>query len=160
MHTYQRRWPDNASAWTSPSFDNFCFNNALDVARYSEFEPLVPWRTWPEVWHLDGDGAWRCGSRGSSIDSVRTFALDPTDMLRCRDVRLGQSCPGRWLVIEPRHPWLGDRYRPREDDAEAFLTLRKGLALHGVSLLDVLVFDQEFHWWSLHEMTSGTTKWR
>jgi hypothetical protein len=24
---------------------------------------------------------------------------------------------------------------------------------------DVMVFDQEFHWWSLHELTSGTMTW-
>ena len=30
---------------------------------------------------------------------------------------------------------------------------------HGITLLDVMVFDQEFHWWSLHELTSGTTRW-
>jgi hypothetical protein len=46
-----------------------------------------------------------------------------------------------------------------ESDAHAFLDLRQGLARHGITLLDVMVFDQEFHWWSLHELTSGTTRW-
>ena len=26
--------------------------------------------------------------------------------------------------------------------------LRRGRARHGITLLDVMVFDQEFHWWS------------
>ena len=54
---------------------------------------------------------------------------------------------------------LSDAEFPSEDDARAFLRLRRGLARHGVVLLDVMVFDQEFHWWSLHELTSGTTTW-
>ena len=158
MHTYQGRWPDDHSERVLPRLADFRFNDALDVARYAELDWLIPWRTWPEVWHLDDDGAFQCGSKGTSLDSVQTLAEDPADMLRCREVDLDWPCPDRWLVIEPRHPW-NDPYQVDESDAQAFLDLRQGLARHGVTLLDVMVFDQEFHWWSLHELTSGTTRW-
>jgi hypothetical protein len=160
MHTYHPRWPDDRAARTLPNLGDFRFNDALDLARYAELDWLITWRTWPDVWHLADDGAFRCGSKGSSLDSVRTFAEDPSALLRCRETVLDQPCPDRWLVIEPRHPWREDQYRVDEGDAQAFLTLRRGLADdHGITLLDVVVFDQELHWWSLHELTSGTTKW-
>jgi hypothetical protein len=159
MHTYQPRWADDPAARVLPSLADFRFNDALDVVRYAELDWLVTWRTWPDVWHLDDGGGFRCSSKGSSLDSVRALAEDPIGMLRCRQIELDHPCPDRWLVIEPRHPWLEDRYRVDEGDAQAFLTLRRGLGEHGIVLLDVMVFDQEFHWWSLHELTSGTTRW-
>jgi hypothetical protein len=87
------------------------------------------------------------------------LAQRPAEMLLCREVAIDPPCPNCWLVIEPRHPWLEDRYQVSEDDARAFVRLRRGLERHGIVLLDVMVFDQEFHWWSLHELTSGTTTW-
>lgn len=116
------------------------------------------WRTWPEVWHLDSVGRWCCCSKGSSLDSVRRFAEHPAEMLACRRVRTGQHCPDNWVVIEPQHPWRNDRYDVTEG-AAAFLSLRSSLAPLGANLLDVLVFHQEHRWWSLHELTSGTTAW-
>jgi hypothetical protein len=159
MHSYQRRWADDPTARTSPHLGDFRFRSPLDVVAYAELDPLITWRTYPDVWHLDESGSFRCGSRGSSLDSVRRLAADPAAMLRCRDIELAERCPDRWLVIEPRHKWLGDDYRVSEGDAQAFLELRRGLAEHGVTLLDLMVFDQEFHWWSLHELTTGTTTW-
>ena len=159
MHTYQRRWPEDMSDWTPPEFEGLQFRDAQDVAHYAELDPVVAWRTWPEVWHLDDEGRFRCSSKGSSLDSVHRFAKRPADMLRCREVSVEPPCPSSWLVIEPRHPWLGDRYQVSEDDARAFLRLRRGLARHGILLLDVIVFDQAFHWWSLHELTTGSTTW-
>jgi hypothetical protein len=159
MHTYQRRWPEVFSDWRGPRRGSIQFRDALDVAHYAELDPVLAWRTWPEVWHLDDEGRFRCSSRGSSLDSVREFAKRPAEMLLCREEPVDPPCPSRWLVIEPRHPWLGDRYEVSEDDARAFLRLRRGLACHSIVLLDVMVFDQEFHWWSLHELTSGTTTW-
>jgi hypothetical protein len=46
-----------------------------------------------------------------------------------------------------------------EGDGQAFVRLRSGLAEFGVHLLDVVVFDQEHHWWSFHELTSGGAEW-
>jgi hypothetical protein len=160
MHTYQVRWPDDPSARVLPSLADFRFNDALDLARYAELDWLIPWWTSPEIWHLADDGAFQCGSKGSSLDSVRRFAENPSALLRCRKTVLDEPCPDRWLIIEPRHPLLQEWYRVDEADAQAFLTLRRRLAIeHRINLLDVIVFDQDFHWWSLHELTSGTTKW-
>ena len=44
-------------------------------------------------------------------------------------------------------------------DARAFLLLREGLANHGVTLLDAIVCHEDHRWWSLNELTSGTTQW-
>ena len=129
MHSYQRRWADGP-AGTLPKLAVFHFGSALDVVRWAELDPVLTWRTYPDVWHLDEAGAYRCGSRGSSLDSVRTFAADPDAMLECRLVELDEPCSDRWLVIEPRHEWM-DPYRVDEGDAQAFLTLRKGLARYG-----------------------------
>jgi hypothetical protein len=160
MHTYQRRWPEDTTDWKFPDFEDYRFRDAHEVARYAELDPVLAWRTWPDVWHLDDEGRFSCSSKGSSLDSVHRFAERPADMLDCREVPVDSPCPSHWLVIEPRHPWLGDRYQVTEDDARAFLRLRRGLSKHGIALLDVVVFDQEFHWWSLHELTSGTATWK
>ncbi len=159
MHTYQKRWADDPADRQPPDISDLLFTTPLDVVGVAELDSVLVWRTWPDVWHLDERGAFRCSSRGSTMDSVRTFAERPHKMLGCRQVELDEPCPNRWLVIEPRHHWLGDRYRPDEGDAQAFITLRSGLAGHGVTLLDVMVFDQELHWWSLHELTTGTLAW-
>ena len=159
MHAYQPLWPDDRHDWEPPSPADFTFNDALDVGAFAAFDPLVTWRTWPEVWHLDGRGRWRCCSKGSSLDSVRRFAERPSEMLGCRAVFTGQRCPDNWVIIEPRHPWSDDRYEVNEGDAAAFLSLRSSLASLGVNLLDALVFHQEHRWWSLHELTTGTTAW-
>lgn len=159
MHTYQRRWPEDFSDWAGPDLTELQFRDAHDLARYAELEPVLAWRTWPEVWHLDDEGRFRCMSKGSSLDSVRRFAEHPEDMLACREVPVEPPCPNRWLVIEPRHPWLDDCYEVSEDDARAFLRLRRRLARHDIVLLDVVVFNQEFQWWSLHELTNGSTTW-
>ena len=29
----------------------------------------------------------------------------------------------------------------------------------GLTLVDAVVFDDQCHWWSMHEETSGTTRW-
>ena len=159
MHTYERRWADDPADHRSPEVGDSLFRSPIDVVSFAELDPAVTWRTWPEVWHLNDDGSFGCCSRGSSFDSVRTFAEDPEKMLWCREMELDEPCPNRWLVIESRHPYVEDCYRPDEGDAKAFLELRRGLARHRVTLLDVMVFDQEFHWWSLNELTSGVTKW-
>jgi hypothetical protein len=159
VHTYEKRWCDGQDDGCYPELKDFLFTGPLDVVRFAELDPAVTWRTWPEVWHLDDDGAFCCASRGSSFDSVRTFADDPAGMLRCREIELDDSCPNRWLVIESRRPHRKASYRPDEGDAQAFVELRRGLGRFGITLLDVMIFDQEFHWWSLHELTSGKTSW-
>jgi hypothetical protein len=90
---------------------------------------------------------------------VRTFAKRPGDLLRCRDFDVDDSCPDRWVIIEPRQPYADDRYRVDEGDAAAFVKLRRGLARRSVTLLDVVILNQDNQWWSLHAITTGTPAW-
>lgn len=115
--------------------------------RFAELDPVTTGRTWPLLWHLDDDGVICCESAASSFGSARTFAVRPGELLACRETDLGYSCPDRWVMIEPRHEW--HRWWVGEGDAEAFVTLRRELVRRGITLLDVVVFDQERHWWCL-----------
>jgi len=158
-HTFQPRWPEDETGYEPPQLTSFVYRDALDVVRYSELEPLTTWYTYPHVWHLDDGGVWRCCSRGSSFDSVRRYADEPEIMLHCRETPVKPPCPNNWVMLEPRRPHREDEYQVSEEDARAFIILRGRLAVYGISLLDVVVFDQDNHWWSLHEVTSGTTAW-
>ena len=158
MHSYQPLWPDDRTEWKPPSPADFTYRDAVDVGRFAAIDPLTTWHTCPHIWHLDDKGRWRCCSKGSSLDSVQSFAEDPADLLACRQTQTGNRCPNYWVILEPRQEWL----RPlevTEEDARAFLVLREGLAKHGVTLLDAIVFHEDHRWWSLHELTSGTTQW-
>lgn len=159
MHSYQPQWQEDDSESPLPCPSDFQFRDARDVAAYAALDRLTTWYTSPHVWHLDATGDWCCCSKGSSLDSVRRFAERPESMLACRRVSVGQPCPDYWVVLEPRHQWDHDCYEVTEGDAESFVVLRRELTRHGVTLLDVVVFDEDFHWWSLHELTSGSTAW-
>ena len=158
MHTYEQRCSDDPARRTLPKLGDFRFTGPLDVVAYAELDPVLKWRNSPEVWHLDSNGRFRCGSQGSSFDSVRTFADDLDGLLACRQTALGWPCPNRWLILESRHPWH-EPYEVDEGDGRAFLSLRRALVGYGITLVDVMVFDQEFHWWSLHELTTGSPTW-
>jgi len=159
MHQYERQWPDDRSDWSPPSPTDFTYRDARDVARYAASNSLTTWCTWPDIWHLDVGGNWHCCSQGSTLDSVQRFAEAPRRLLDCRAMPTGDRCPDHWVVIEPRHPYLLQTYDVTEADVEAFLVLRQSLATLGVNLLDVLVVHQDYRWWSLHELTTGTTAW-
>jgi hypothetical protein len=159
MHSYKQRWSDDRADEPLATPADFTFRDALDVAGYAEIDPLTTWYTWPDVWHLDHEGQWQCCSRGCTLDSVRTFARAPAEMLACRLSPVDPPCPDNWVIVEPRQRWRFERPEVNEDDARAFAKLRVGLARFGVTLLDVVVFDGDFHWWSLHELTSGATAW-
>lgn len=160
MHRYERQWPDDRSDWEIPRPWDHTYRDARGVAEFASLDPLTLCRTWPEVWHLDDTGTVRCCSKGSSIDSVRRFAEWPSHMLDCRLTDLGEECPDFWVVVETRREWHKDRWDVTESDAQAFLSLRSSLAGYGITLLDVVIFREDFRWWSLHELTSGTTTWR
>src|SRR5207253_2798086 len=113
---------------------------------------------WPEVWHLDETGTFTCYYQGSSCDSVTRWARDPSDLERSRRVGLANGgCADRWLIVDSRP--VRFREPPDEGDAWAFLSLRRHLAGTGIELVDAVVFDDDGHWWSLHELTCGTTAW-
>jgi hypothetical protein len=63
------------------------------------------------------------------------------------------------VIVESRQPWQ-DWYEVVEGDAAAFVELRRGLGRYGVTLLDIVILNEENQWWSLHELTTGTTTWQ
>lgn len=158
MHTYTKRWSDDERDADQPSYDDFLFRGLNDLIRWAELDRTTAWRTWPEIWHLDDDGAFRCGSKGSSLEGVQAYAEDPERLLACRWYTPRDDCPDRWLIIEVRDE-RNDPYPVGGSDVAAFVELRRGLEDFGVTLLDVVVFDQELHCWSLHEMATGSTTW-
>ena len=156
MHTYQRPL---ATPEPPSDIDDFLFNDALDVVAFAELNPCIGKLTWPEAWHLDETGAFQCYFKGSSLDSLLEWAEDPWPLERSRREGLANGgCADRWVIVDSRPRWHA--VAPDEDDVRAFLDLRLHLrdAL-GVELVDVVVFDDEGHWWSLHELTCGTTAW-
>ena len=67
------------------------------------------------------------------------------------------GCTTRWLIVDSRP--TGIRQPVDAGDAEAFLRLRDELSTIGLTLLDAVVFDDQCHWWSMHEAATGTTRW-
>lgn len=157
MHTYTAptECPD-----PFPSMTEFAFHDALDVVAYAEIDLRIGHITWPETWHLDETGTMACAFQGSSCDTLKRWSRDPSPLYRSRREGLATTgCAGRWLIVDSRP--VGLPFRPPVDngDARAFLRLRRHLARIDVELVDAVVFDDEGHWWSLHELTSGTTAW-
>lgn len=159
MHTYQ---PVNVTDPSDlPSIVGLKFRDALDVVEHERISNLVAWRTWPEIWHLDASGEMQCYSKGSSCDSIRRWAEDPYSLLAPRlEIPMPKGCGDRWLIIESRTLlWDEDGETVSELDAKAFVELRTLLADEGIDLVDVVIFDDADHWWSMHELTSGSTRW-
>jgi len=157
VHTYDR---PSASPDPLPSIAEFPFNDALDVVAYAEVDLCIGWNTWPEVWHLDETGVLACAYKASSCESLVGWAQDPWQLERSRREGLASAggCADRWLIVDSRPTWLSEP--PNEADARAFIELRAHLQDSiAVELVDAVVFDDDGHWWSMHELTSGTTEW-
>lgn len=155
VHTYER--PEDADI---PSLSDWRFNSPSDVVAWAERDPVIGWSTWPEVWHLDDDGELHCYFKGSSFDTLESWASDPYPLRRSRREGLATGyCPNRWLIVDSRPTWMESRPAPTEADAAAFAVVERELASLGVHLVDVMVFDDQGHWWSLRELTTGSTSW-
>lgn len=142
-----------------PKIQDFRFDDALDVIEYASIEGMFDWRTWSEVWHLDATGRFRCYGKLSSFTTVRDLVDDPFELLEMRRQGLVQGgCPDHWLINEPRQLRYGGE-APDEPDVAAFLALRTMLADVGVDLVDCMLWADDLRCWSLHELTSGTTRW-
>lgn len=142
-----------------PRLEDFHFHDALDVIEYASLEGMFDWNTAAEVWHLDDSGTYRCGSRFSSFTNIRTLAEVPFILQESRRHGLADGgCPDRWLIHDYR-PTRWGRKPPDEGDVQAFATVRSMLAGIGVHLLDCMVWSDQMQCWSLHELTSGTTRW-
>jgi hypothetical protein len=159
VHTYRK--PDAARCVEDrPRIEDFRFNDALDVVEWAERDATIGWSTWPDVWHLDDCGRFCCYFKASSLDSIRHWAKDPSGLYKSRAEGLAAGdCPDRWLIVESRQaPFFGESIAD-ERDVRAFCQVRQHLAEVEVNLVDTVIFDDNGHWWSMHELTSGTTRW-
>ena len=155
MHTYIR---PTTIPEPFPSFEDLRFRDALDVVAYAEQVLSIGLNTWPEVWHLDDEGRLACAGPRSSCNTIKRWARDPSGLFRVRRDGRVTACGDNWLIVDSRNVF----YEPPivdEGDVAAFLTLRRKLRRVGVHLLDAVIFDDAGHWWSLHELTAGTTAW-
>jgi hypothetical protein len=157
MHRYAL--PDLDGPYEYPGLPTWPLTGAFDLERQIILERFVAQRTYPEVWHLDDQGRFRCGYRGSTGDSVRGWADDPYSLVRSRREGLvDNGCAPNWLIIEPRPAWLFPDGPVDERDGEQFLRVRHHLAEVDVNLVDAVLVVED-RWWSLHELVSGTTEW-
>lgn len=157
MHRYEL--PEVDGPYEYPGFPDWPLTGALDVERQIILERVVAKRTYPEVWHLDDHGCFSCGYRGCTGDSVRRWADDPSDLRRSRREGLRDNgCAPNWLIIEPRPEWLFPDGPIDERDVQQFLRLRDALQPVGVNLVDAILVVED-RWWSLRELSAGTTKW-
>jgi hypothetical protein len=158
VHTYEKQFRDVVAP---PSLETFRFKCAEDVAAFAAYNPYIGSATWPEVWHLDEQGRFACYYKASSGDSLECWAADPYPLLRSREEGLRSGgCASDWLIVESR-----PAYRTRrgavvtEHDTDDFLELQEQLDEVGVRLVDAIIFDDACHWWSMRELTTGSTHW-
>lgn len=159
MNSYDHLVPEGTLP-DLPSIGSLHFHEAGDVVAVAQVDRSMGWMTWPEVWHLDHEGRVQCYSKGSSLESIRSWADDSSPLRRARLEGLrDDGCADRWVIVESRPSWRHEQPTVDESDAEAFGRLRRSMSSFGVSLLDVVIFDDQRHWWSLHQLTSGTDRW-
>ncbi len=139
-----------------PLLEALRLRGPADVVEWASRDSSIGAMSWPEVHHLDSHGAIRCGFRAFSRDSIRRWAEDPSDLHRSRREGLAAGpCPPDWLIIESRQRWMTSGVLVTEADAQAFEVVHHELAVIGVRLLDVMIFDDEAHWWSMGQLLSG-----
>lgn len=160
MHTYEKLWSEDGPR-NYPVSDTDVFTCAEDVVAKASLWPLMGRATCPEVWHLDPVGHYVCGWTASSLCTLTGWAEDPSELhTHLRYTRLDGCTHDRWIIVDSRP--TGDSTRPpvSEADAAAYRRIRTILRHQGIDLLDAVVFDDEQRWWSLRELTSGTTDWQ
>ena len=159
MHRYTPRWSETGPEEEISRRDERVFRDALHFIDYASDDRLTTWYTYPWLWHLDESGRARCFSKGSSLCDVQRFAEEPDSVVGCREVDAGGECPPYWFIIESRRDWRRRGIGVTEADVAAFIDLRRTLATYGITLLDDIIVNERFEWWSLHELTAGTTAW-
>lgn len=175
MHTYHRRWIDELQQdWDDPVLEGPS-HPLLDPPPLAEplflrgVEDLVDWASgtpevgavdWLDVWHLAPGGEVTCQCESCSCSSLVGWAVDPTPLLQLRYGGLDRAtCGDDWLIVESRSPRSGTCLPPCDADREAFERLVQELGGVGVTLLDAVVFDDDGHWWSMRELTTGSIEW-
>ena len=170
-HTYIPANRFDIDSHGRPHIGDGTFHDARDVVAFAEAGGVDTGVTSCESWHLDPDGRFVCGTRGTSADSLERWAADPERLVRAYlDSRVVGSCTPRWVVVDCR-PHVdvvgpdGSGLRPvvpvviTEADPERFLRLQRQLDVIGITLLDAVVFDGRGRWWSLRELVTGSIRW-
>jgi hypothetical protein len=156
MPTYEplfKRYPETDDL-PIPDIGAYRFRSPADVVEFARHDATIGWATWPDVWHLDADGRFHCYFKASSCDGIRRWADDPYGLLRSRrdGLRSPDGCAPNWLIVENRTlAWRKD-VPPSELDVQAFLAVRAEMASIGVNLVDAMIFDDDCHWWSMHDL--------
>lgn len=159
MHTYPQLWSDEAVPEFPITGDDI-FTCAEDVVAKASRWPLFGRATFPEIWHLDRDGHYVCGWQASSLCTLVGWVEEP-ELLETHlwHSRTDGCRHDRWIIVDSRPTVFDSRGRVSEADAKAFVELGRRLARSGIDLLDAVIFDDLQHWWSLRELTRGTTDW-
>ena len=157
MHTYAKL----PVAGEPPLLETYRFRCAEDVVAYAATHHRIGSESWPEVWHLDDHGTPTCCSRTTSLCSLQQWAYDPYPLVCARQEGVAAGgCGSNWLVVESRPRWQLDELGPvGPADRAAFLRVERTMARIGVRLVDAVIFDDECHWWSMRELTTGSTVW-
>jgi hypothetical protein len=67
-----------------PNITDYCFRCPLDVVDYAPQDRTIRWATWPDVWHLDANGRFRCYCKATSLDGLRHWAEERYGLHRSR----------------------------------------------------------------------------
>jgi hypothetical protein len=136
------------------------FTGPEDLVAFMARDDSVSQDPRPYIYHLDANGRFCCGHYDSRWANVRGWAEYPTSLYLPQLIEPRASCPNRWLVVESRPTRKRRPCVVNEADAQAFVVLRTAVAEEvGLDLIDVMIFDDKYHWWSLHELTTGQTAW-
>jgi hypothetical protein len=159
VHTFSKLW-DWDDERTYPVTEDDVFRCAEDIVAKAELWPMFGRQTFPEIWHLDPEGHYRCGWSASSLCSLVRWRDDPFWLNEhLRHSRADGCTHDRWVVIDSRPTMFRSQDGVSEADARAFTTLQQRLARKGIDLVDAVVFYDLQHWWSMRELTRGTTCW-
>ena len=137
----------------------FRFGSAIDVVEYVRQDAYFFYGLYPRLWHLDDLGAPRCETRCSSCDGIRSWPEFPHSLYASwgEGLKTGE-CPPRWLIVEPW--WRPDDGLPNEGDVACYSQIAELLSDLDVNLVDAVLIDKDRgSWWSMHELTTGSTKW-
>lgn len=159
MHTYQRPSDDQRTGLRADP-DPPPLRSLDDLVAWASTEPAFGAREDLTVWHLDGGGEVTCWHEACSMTTLVAWAVEPSALVAARLSGLDRGgCGDRWLITDSRTRFSVAPVPPDGDDVAAFLSLRSELADIGVDLLDAVVFDDTGHWWSMRELTMGTSDW-
>ena len=152
---------DRAATHDATPFDDRLFASGLDVARSAAAGDVLVGQRRCESWHLDRDGRFVCGTRGTVLDSLANWANDPRRLVDAfLNGRSAGACSPTWVVVDERLAQsFEDAHPPGELDVEHFMRLRRQLDVAGITLVDAVIFDDQRHWWSINELLTGQMQW-